>query len=465
MNTIVEKRNSEHLLGGGRLGPCLGAVALISLLAFEAMAVSTAMPAIAGALDGLALYALAFGGPLATSVLAMALAGPWSDRRGAWLPSVAGLLLFAAGLLMAGLATHMPVLVVGRLLQGLGGGMLGVTLYVGMGQVVPAALHPRLFGMFAAAWVLPGLVGPTLAALMVNWWGWRSVFLLVLALVPLAAAFLLPAFRRLPAVVLTPRAAADAAPARGAASSAPSPLRWAAVGAAGALLLNGMSSLKAHWQTAALILGLLGVLWAARRLLPPGTLLAKRGLPSVVALRALLAAAFASAEVFIPLMLTGVHGWTLVQAGVALSTGAVFWSLGSAIQSRLELQVRRRQGLVLGFALVLVGILVVALPLLLEASAAWVVLGWGLAGLGIGLAFPMLSVLTLSLSAPGEQGRNASALQLGDALGCSAALAVAGALFNAAGASASSAGSLWVLGLAGLLALTGALLAPRAFTR
>lgn len=457
MNTAVASLPSEHLFGGGRLGPCVGAVALISLLAFEAMAVSTAMPAIAGALDGLALYALAFGGPLAASVLAMALAGPWSDRRGAWLPSVAGLLLFAAGLLLAGLATQMPVLVAGRLLQGLGGGMLGVTLYVGMGQVVPAALHPRLFGLFAAAWVLPGLIGPTLAALMVNWWGWRSVFLLVLALVPLAAAFLLPAFRRLPVVALTTSGSA------GAASATRSTLRWAAIGAAGALLLNGLSSLNALWQGAALVAGLVAVVWAASRLLPRGTLLARPGLPSVVALRALLAAAFASAEVFIPLMLTGVHGWTLVEAGVALSTGAVFWSLGSAVQSRIQLQAQRRQGLVLGSLLMSAGILGVALPLLVGWPPVWVVLGWGLAGLGIGLAFPMLSVLTLSLSAPGEQGRNASALQLGDALGCSAALAVAGALFNAAGASASAEGSLWVLGLAGLLALTGALLAPRAF--
>lgn len=454
MNPAVADLPSEALFGSGRLGPCLGAVALISLLAFEAMAVSTAMPAIAGALDGLALYALAFGGPLAASVVAMALAGPWSDRRGAWQPSVAGLLLFAAGLLLAGLATHMHVLVAGRLLQGLGGGMLGVTLYVGMGQVVPAALHPRLFGLFAAAWVLPGLIGPTVAALMVSQWGWRSVFLLVLVLVPLAAAFLLPAFSRLPS------------PAPGAAVTAQQakpPLVWAGVGAAGALVLNGMSSLDAAWRTTALLIGLVCVLWAARHLLPVGSLWARPGLPSVVTLRALLAAAFASAEVFIPLMLTGVHGWTLVQAGVALSTGAVFWSVGSAVQSRIQNQAHRRRGLVLGFLLVAAGILGVALPLLVGWHTIWVVVGWGLSGLGIGLAFPMLSVLTLGLSAPGEQGRNASALQLGDALGCSAALAVAGALFNAAGAVPTAVGSLWVLGLAGGLALIGALLAPRAF--
>ncbi len=460
MNSAVVVPPSESLFAAGRLGPCLGAVALISLLAFEAMAVSTAMPAMAQALGGLSLYALAFGGPLAASVLAMVVAGPWSDRRGPWQPSVAGLLLFAAGLLLAGLATQMPVLVAGRLLQGLGGGMLGVTLYVGMGQVVPAPLHPRLFGLFAAAWVLPGLIGPTLAALMVDQWGWRSVFLLVLALVPLAAAFLLPAFLRLPRPV-----SGDATRTQptGPTARPRKALLWASVGAAGALLLNSLSSLDAAWRSIALLAGLTSVWWAASRLLPAGCLWARPGLPSVVALRALLAAAFASAEVFIPLMLTGVHGWSLIQAGLALSTGAVFWSVGSAVQSRIQHTRARRRGLVLGFLMVAVGILGVAMPLAWGWPAAWVMVGWALSGFGIGLAFPMLSVLTLSLSAPGEQGRNASALQLGDALGCSAALAMAGALFNAAGSGPTAIGSLWVLGLAALLALTGAWLAPRAF--
>jgi hypothetical protein len=224
-----------------------------------------------------------------------------------------------------------------------------------------------------------------------------------------------------------------------------------------------MARVGAGLQWLALAGGLALVLWAASQLLPAGSLRARPGLPAVVALRALLAAAFASAEVFIPLMLTGVHGWTLIEAGVALSTGAVFWSLGSAIQSRIQQPHLRRRGLVAGFCLVALGILAVALPLVAGWHPGWVVPAWGLAGLGIGLGFPMLSVLTLSLSAPGEQGRNASALQLGDALGCSAALALAGAMFSAAGPGALAEGSLWVLVLAGGLAVMGACLAPRAF--
>jgi MFS family permease len=449
-DTLPTDPAAAGLFAAGRAGATLGAVALVSLLAFEAMAVAAAMPAVAAALDGLGLYALAFGGLLATSVLGMVLAGRSCDRHGAWRATVLGMGVFGAGLLLAGGAGSMGAVVAGRIVQGLGGGMLGVALYVGMGQVVPPALHPRLFALLAAAWVLPGLLGPPIAAALVAAFGWRAVFLVAAAAVPLAALLLLPALARLPRPARAP----------GHADTPPERIAWAAVGALGALLLHGAGR-GGGWVQAlpALLLGLFAAGAAARHLLPRGSLLAAPGLPAVIALRGLLAAAFATAEVFIPLYLTRDAGWSLAQAGLALSTGAVLWSGGSAVQARLRRERQRRRGLQFGFVLVAAGLLLVALPLLLGRAAWLVVGGWAVAGFGIGLAYPMLSVLTLQLSPPAEQGRHASALQLSDALCSSAALAVAGALFAAAGAH----GFLGVLVLSGALALAGALLARRAF--
>lgn len=452
-STTLALPATESLFARDR-GATLGAVALVSLLAFEAMAVAAAMPAIAGALDGLALYALAFGGMLATSVLGMVLAGRSCDRHGARRATAVGLAVFAAGLLLAGLAGSMGWVVAGRIVQGLGGGMLGVALYVGMGQVVPAPLHPRLFALLAAAWVLPGLLGPPIAAGLVEHLGWRAVFLVAAAAVPLTAALLLPAFGRLGAP----------APAPGAQEHTPSRIGWAALGAVGALLLHGAGKAgPAALMLLVLVPGLVAATAAARRLLPRGSLVAAPGLPAVIALRGLLAAAFASAEVFVPLYLTREAGWSLAQASLALSTGAVLWSGGSAVQARLSAKRDRRRGLQLGFALVAAGLALVLVQLVAGLPAGWVVAGWAVAGFGIGLSFPMLSVLTLGLSPPAEQGRNASALQLGDALCTSATLAVAGALFNAAGWAGGRLGYLLVLGLSALLAVMGALLSRRAF--
>lgn len=278
------------LFAPGRRAACLGAVALISLLAFESIAVAAAMPAVAAALDGLPLYALAFGATLATSVLGMTAAGQLCDRRGPYRASLAGLAAFLAGLLLAGFAPDMGLLVAGRALQGLGSGVLGVALYVGVAQVVPAPLHPKLFAMFAGAWVVPGLVGPALASLLVQAWGWRAVFLAVAAIVPLAAGLMLPALKR-------------------AGGGSGGPLQWGAMRLAllasgGALALHAASQQPAARAAGLFGLGLLAALVAARQLLPAGTLRAARGLPSVVLLRGLIAAAFASAEAFLPLLLT-----------------------------------------------------------------------------------------------------------------------------------------------------------------
>ncbi len=433
----------ESLFAPGRRAACLGAVALISMLAFESIAVATAMPAVAQALDGLSLYALAFGATLASSVLGMTAAGQLCDSRGPWQAALAGLTVFLAGLLLAGLATAMPGLVLGRALQGLGSGVLGVTLYVGVGRVVPAALHPRLFALFAGAWVVPGLVGPALASLLVQTLGWRSVFLAVAAVVPFAAALMLPALRRV--------GGGTGAPLRW------RPLGWALLAALGALALHGASQAPGLQASPWFAGGLVAVLLAAQRLLPAGTLRAAPGLPSVIALRGLIAATFASAEAFLPLLLTQHFDWSLTQAGFALSAGAVTWSVGSALQARVLGATARRRLLPAGFSLAALGLLVVIAPLRLALPSGLVLLGWSLVGLGIGLSFPMLSVLLLKLSAPEQQGANTSALQLSDALTSSAALALAGLLFDPV-----SREVLPVLLLALGLAVLAAVASPRA---
>lgn len=170
--------------GAGLFAPRLraltiGLVALIALYAFEALAITTAMPTATLALDGLSLYALAFAGTLATSVVGMVAAGRWADTRGPRAPLQQGIAWFCAGLLLAGLAPAMWVLLLGRVVQGFGGGLMSVAAYVAVGRMYPSALRPRIFAAFAAAWVLPALVGPTISGLIVENAGWRWVFLSV----------------------------------------------------------------------------------------------------------------------------------------------------------------------------------------------------------------------------------------------------------------------------------------------
>ncbi|HEX2132372.1 MAG TPA: MFS transporter [Actinophytocola sp.] len=137
---------------------------LVTIAAFEHLGVSTAMPRLVADLDGAALYSWPFTAFLAASVMATVLSGRVSDRLGPVPALLAGPALFLAGLFTAGLAQGMPMLLAGRVLQGLGLGTQVVGIYVLVALVFPVRRRPAAFGLLAAAWVVPSLVGPPAAA-------------------------------------------------------------------------------------------------------------------------------------------------------------------------------------------------------------------------------------------------------------------------------------------------------------
>lgn len=457
MDIQVEAMQVDAMPGGGSLfarryrALTVGAVALIVLYAFEALAVATAMPVVAQALDGLALYAMAFGGTLAAAVVGMVASGPWADRRGPRAPLQHGIVWFAIGLVIAGLAPTMWVLLAGRIVQGFGGGLMSVALYVVVGRAYPPELRARIFAAFAAAWVLPAIVGPTISGLIVEHLGWRWVFLLVPLLAGLAAMMVLPALRG-----IGPLPDDGAAPATGNRQR----IGWAVGAAASALLLHYAGQQRGWVAMALLAVALAGLLACMLKLLPRGTLRAGRGLPTVIALRGIASAAFFGTEVFLPLLLTRERGLSPTWAGMALTIGAIGWSLGSWNRGRLVAPSPPRV-LQAGMGMLFFGVVAVASAVIPAVPLAVAVAGWIVAGLGMGTVYPSLSVLTLELSSPERQGANASALQLCDALFTATMLAIGGSLFAALLARSALAAYLSGFAITACLALLGLLLAAR----
>ncbi|GII25399.1 MFS transporter [Planosporangium mesophilum] len=429
----------------------IGMVTLVSLVAFEAVAVTTAMPTVARALHGLSLYALAFGGALAAGVIAMVISGRWSDGKGPAAPLWTGVATFVAGLIVAGAAQDMWTLVVGRVAQGFGGGLVTVALYVVVGQAYPAGLHPRVFSSFAGAWVVPSIAGPSLAGLVVEHLGWRWVFLGMVLLTAPAVLLMRPGLRGL------------AAPAPQAAVVVPGRRTWWAVGAATSMGLLYVGGQQRGVNALILIgLALAGLAVFTPRLLPRGTFAVRPGLPSVVLLRGLAGAAFIQADVFIPLMLTRERGFSPAAAGLTLTIGGVSWFFGSWYQGRRGQRLAPTRRLQIGLALICVGI-GTAVACVAPVVPVWVcAAGWTLAGFGMGLSYPTMSALTLRLSKPAEQGANSSALQLADSIFSTTILAVGGTLFASWVSESPQAAYLGGFAIAEALALVGLAVAARA---
>jgi MFS family permease len=412
----------ERILSPAYAATTVGMFGLIAFVAFEAMAVATVMPTVARDLDGLDLYALAFAAPLASGVVGMVAAGTWSDRTGPVVPLLASMALFSLGLLVCGTAPSMEVLLAGRVLQGLGGGALTVGLYVIVGLCYPPALRPAIFASFAAAWVLPALFGPSLAALVADVWSWRWVFLGAVALVAVALVLLTPALRR-----LEPHAEGTSTPR--------SRIWWAVTAAAAVLVLELLGSSRGATALGALVA--LAVVWRALGpLLPSGSRRAARGLPAVVATRGLLSAAFFVAEAYIVYVLQEHWDLSPARAGIALTCVGVVWATFSQLSSRLGTRVSHSAAMVLGTSVVLLGVAALALTVaVLDAgarpSALLPAAAYVLAGAGMGFAYPRTGVAMLAASTDRDRGFNSSALSIADSLGAALALSLAGAVFAA----------------------------------
>ncbi|GAA2289539.1 MFS transporter [Nonomuraea roseoviolacea subsp. roseoviolacea] len=457
LDTPYDSAQDTGILGAAYRAPTLGILLVVTLVAFEGMSVGVVMPEVSRQLQALDLYGLSFSAFLIASLFANVVSGLWSDRRGYTAPFLLGLVLFVAGMALAGAAGTKVMFLVARAVQGLGAGSTVVALYVMIARVYPAAMRPKVFAAVSAAWVVPAMVGPAVAGFVASAWGWRWVFYGIVPLVVPALAMLVPALRRRPAEEETVRSEGP--------RSRPLPMTLAATSAAGGagVLLWGVDRLHVTPLPSgvAVVVGLALLGYGLSRLLPPGALRFGRGLPTTIMMRGMFSAPFFGVNAFIPLALQSVKGFDPTAAGIALTTGALGWSAGSFLQSRRTAEPYRR--LRLGAGCVMTGVLL-ALLAVLPGVTGWIAVpAWVIAGFGMGLGMTTVSVTALKQSPVSEQGANSAALSVTDMLGSALSLGIGGALINVIGHSPAeiARGYVVICCVMGAVALGGTLLAPR----
>jgi MFS family permease len=393
----------------GRRALKLGLVSVVTLVAFESLAVITILPDIEADLGGIAWYGWVTTAFFLGTMIGIVFAGDQADRHGAGRPYVLGLVLFAVGLVLGGLAPAMPVLVAGRFVQGFGAGVVPAVGYVAIGRSFSVEDRPRMFAVLSTAWVVPGIVGPVLAERVSDAIGWRWVFLGLVPLVAVTGSLVVPAMMRLgpvegyraPAVKLRRRRMVEAV----------------RVAAGAALVVASFTA--SRWLLVPGILGGLVIgLAPLTRLTPPGTLRGRPGLPAVVLSRGLLTFAFFGSDTFVPYALTNGRGEALFAGSVAVTLATLAWTAGAWCQDHWITRTGEAFFIRLGYVVLLPAIAIIAVAALPDVLPFWMIhVGWAIGGLGIGLGYAAHSQLTLRSAPASEYGAATASLQLLDNLG------------------------------------------------
>ncbi|MEP6298965.1 MAG: MFS transporter, partial [Ilumatobacter sp.] len=398
----------------------IGLVAVVTLVAFESLAVTTILPDIEDDLGGIAWYGWVTTAFFLGTMIGIVFAGDQADRRGAGVPYAIGLTLFAIGLLIGGAAPDMPVLVLGRFVQGFGAGVVPAIGYVAIGRAFDVAQRPRMFAILSTAWVVPGLVGPVVAERVADGVGWRWVFLGLLPLVVVAGTLVLPAMMRL-------------GPVTGGTSQRVRFFRRrlveaTRVAAGAAVAVAGFTGHRVLLGPA-LVPGAVLATGPFRRLTPSGTLRAARGLPAVILSRGVLTFAFFGLDAFVPFAITNGRGLSTLVGSVAVTVVTVSWTSAAWIQDRWIVRLGEARFIRAGYCSLAMGIAVVALGAQPDAVPYWLIhVGAVFGGFGMGLSYAAHTQLTLR-SAPDEAVGSATAsMQLSDNLGIALGTGVVGAI-------------------------------------
>lgn len=399
----------REVFAGARGRLTIGLLILEALVAVEIMIVATILPAVQRDLQGLQLYGWIYAALTLASFGTVPIAGRMTDRIGPRPVLGVAIGFYVVGLVLAATAPTMLVLVLARFVQGIGGGGLYVVSLGTVAKTYPASIRPRVMALLASMWILPGLFGPPVGALLAETVGWRYAFVAPLPVIAVATVLVMPSLRgvgandddaRLPVVA--------------------SLVLMVGAGA----LLAGLTDLSI-WSAPLIVVGLAVTIPSLRRITPPGTLLARPGLPAASAAAFLGSAAFFAIDGFVTLMLTEARGLSVAAAGIVLTLSALAWAGGSWWQSRAVERLGPRRLTSLGALLVAAGGSLVALGLL-DVPLVVPYAGWTVGSVGMGIVFPTIPLSVMGEAARGREAGELSSTILMDYLGVGIGAGLAG---------------------------------------
>jgi MFS family permease len=368
---------------------------------------------------------------------------------------------FAAGSALCALAPSMPVMLLGRLIQGLAGGSLLAGPYVLVHRTLPARLWPRALALFSGMWGVATLLGPAVGGGLAEYSSWRLAFgALVLVALALAVSAAIAFWHT------NPRTAAKALPMRQLATLAIAVLSASTSTLAGSALLGALCLVVAL----GLLIGLRRADQAAASRLLPRAAYDRGGLLGpLYGTSALMAITVTCTELFIPLFLQRNQGHSALLAGYIAAAASAGWTIGALISasmtpSRAPRLARAAPWLsALALAVLCISMSQPSASPTVDSTLA--IVGSLIAlGLGVGLAWPHLAGRIMAAAPPAEADTASGAIMTVQLIATTMSAAVGGFLIETAAGSADAdltTPAAWLFGLLMLAPFGAILLWPR----
>jgi MFS family permease len=400
----------------------------ILFFAVDTFLINTLMPSIVADIGGVAFYAWATMLYLIGSIMGAASYGPLRARIGGRRAFAAGGVVFSLGAFGCSIAQAMDVLLVARLVQGIGGGLI----LAGAMAFISILFEPRLRKYAVAAtnvtWIVAAVVGPVQAGIFANFGWWRGALFLY---VPIGVAFIVGVLWKIPKSA--DQATTDSRALRfpiwrvgllglGVLCVASSGLAGTAALRAGLIVLAGLIVWYAFSRDAL----------AENRMFPSRPLSLAEPVGLAYWGHILVAATYVSISIYMPLVLTVLHGIAPLYVGLANSLMSIGWSIAAALSTGLHGS-RERQVVIAGPICLMIGSVGLALVAQLDAHFAWVLVCAPMAGIGIGIFHVHMTVRAMAAARAGEESITASSLSTIRSLGLAFGAAAAGVVGNVAG--------------------------------
>jgi MFS family permease len=400
----------------------------ILFFAVDNFLINTLMPSIVADIGGVAFYTWAMMLYLVGSIMGAASYGPLRARIGGRHALAIGGAVFSFGALGCSAAVVMGQLLVSRFFQGIGGGLILAGAMAFTSVLYGPELRKYAVALTNVTWIIAAVVGPLQAGVFADFGWWRGGFFVY---VPIGVAFLVGVLWKIPKS--TDQATAGSRGLR-------FPIWRVGLLGVGVLCVGGSGLVPSAALRAALMVTAGLIVWyaftrdaqAENHMFPSQPLSLSQPVGLGYWGHILITSAYISVAIYLPLVLTVLHGMAPLYVGVANGMMSIGWSIAGGLSAGLSGS-RERSAVIAGPICLIAGSVGLALVAQFGGHFAWVLICAPLVGVGMGIFQVHMTVRVMGAARPGEESITASSLQTIRALGMAFGAAVAGTVGNIAG--------------------------------